>query len=421
MTTRQLTEAIYDSDVRTVNFFNGRLLTAEDLSKEQNANREERQRIGKAIGDGIAYGLEVTPTVGMNTPARPTVTITPGLAIDRRGQTLALTETVDLSLVRDTTSGGTSTAATFDACQADSGVYVAGAGLYLLTISTVEGREGRALVSGLGNIQASCNTKYSVPGVKFRLLQLDLDPADLNEPNLLRNKIAYRCFGSDDVAYQGLYANLFGPPVTQYGLLDQLRPNRLANCEVPLALLYWTSTAGLVFVDMWAVRRRITAPEASSRWPVLTGGRREAEGEAMFMQFQEHLAHLFMNADAPTNIRARDHFRYVPAAGIMPLSNVRHPRGFNESVFLDSITRRETLFIEGARVEFLLRTSFSYPPLDPASGVMLWVYRVRENSAAIDQNLSTAPQPYLIFTSGHMPYLGDAHYDVNRWGYSNLS
>ena len=46
---------------------------------------------------------------------------------------------------------------------------------------------------------------------------------------------------------------------------------------------------------------------------------------------------------------------------------------------------------------------------------MLWVYRVRENRQ------DNSVQPYLIFASGHLAYLGDPHFDVNRWDYSNFA
>ena len=49
-----------DASVRSVNFFNGRLLSAEDLNKEKSANLEGHKQLGRALGDGIAYGLEVT-------------------------------------------------------------------------------------------------------------------------------------------------------------------------------------------------------------------------------------------------------------------------------------------------------------------------------------------------------------------------
>jgi hypothetical protein len=45
--------------VRFVNFFNGRLLTAEDLRREQDANVVLRDRLGTAVGDGVVRGLRV--------------------------------------------------------------------------------------------------------------------------------------------------------------------------------------------------------------------------------------------------------------------------------------------------------------------------------------------------------------------------
>jgi hypothetical protein len=29
------------------------------------------------------------------------------------------------------------------------------------------------------------------------------------------------------------------------------------------------------------------------------------------------------------------------------------------------------------------------------------------------------PQMYVVFTSGHLPFMGDAQYDLSRWDYSN--
>lgn len=422
MATRQLNEAVLDRDIRTVNAFNGRLFSADDLRSEQDAAREERRRLGRAVGEGIAYGLEVAPTAGVSTTQQPVVTVSAGLAIDRRGQTLQLAEAVDVALVRAPPGAATGAAeAAFSACQPDTGVYVAGAGLYLLTISSVQVGQGRALTSGVGQVDVSCNTKFNVAGVKFRLLALDLDAADLSEPALLRNRVAYRCFGVVEEGHKNLYADLLGPPLASYGLIDGLRPNRLAPCEVPLAVLYWTSTAGLVFLDMWAVRRRVTAPAAAGQlWP-LASDRRLSEGEAMFRQFQEQILQLRATLPSPEATRAREHFRYLPPVGIVPIASNRFPAGFHEDLFFHDITRHPVIHIEGARLDALLRMAFEYPPLDLESGVVIWQYVVRENRQRIAEAPGSAPQPYLVFATGHMPFIGDAHYNVNRWAYGNYS
>ena len=52
---------------------------------------------------------------------------------------------------------------------------------------------------------------------------------------------------------------------------------------------------------------------------------------------------------------------------------------------------------------------------------MAWLYLVRENIQTIAENPFNALQAYMIFTSGHIPYQGDARYDLARWGYSNFS
>ena len=114
--------------------FNGRLLSAEDMRAEQVANRLQHQLLGQAIGEGIAYGLEVArpspPT------AQPILRVEPGLAISRAGEALRLTKAIDVSLVRPQ-DGSTPTPADsiFSACQPpQSSVYVTGSGVYLLTI-----------------------------------------------------------------------------------------------------------------------------------------------------------------------------------------------------------------------------------------------------------------------------------------------
>ena len=88
MSNAELARPILDQGIRSVNFFNGRLLSAEDLSREQAASREARRQLGQAIGDGVAYGFEVSRAAGSGTKA--IVTIQPGLAINRNGDALQL-------------------------------------------------------------------------------------------------------------------------------------------------------------------------------------------------------------------------------------------------------------------------------------------------------------------------------------------
>ncbi|RKH28981.1 hypothetical protein, partial [Corallococcus sicarius] len=73
--------------IRSTNFFNGRLLSAEDLGQEQTARDAAQQRLGRALGEGVAYGLEVSLSQD-NSATTPLVTVQPGLAVNREGEAM---------------------------------------------------------------------------------------------------------------------------------------------------------------------------------------------------------------------------------------------------------------------------------------------------------------------------------------------
>ena len=99
-----LQQPILDGGIRSINFFNGRLLSARDLTREQSANREADRRLGQAVGEGIAYGLELSKSTA-STKQSPVVTVDAGLAINRIGQTLMFSAKTDVALVRRATPG----------------------------------------------------------------------------------------------------------------------------------------------------------------------------------------------------------------------------------------------------------------------------------------------------------------------------
>ena len=104
MSAIELLEPFLEQGIRNTNFFNGRLLSAEDLRAEQEANRQQHQQLGQAIGEGIAYGLEVRQAIDTSPPsgtAAPLVKVSAGLALNRRGQALFLPSEIELALVRE--------------------------------------------------------------------------------------------------------------------------------------------------------------------------------------------------------------------------------------------------------------------------------------------------------------------------------
>jgi hypothetical protein len=411
---------IVNDRTRSVNFFNGRLLTGEDLTAEQQANRVAHSLLGQAVGAGVAYGFEVSESAALSQVASPVLSVTRGLAINSNGGTLLLDNDTDISLVRPAgpVSAGSSVFA--ECLPMQSGVYIAGAGVYMLTVGPASATQGLAEVSGVGTGTAPCNSKYKADGVQFRLVQLDLTQTELGDVNHLRNLVAYKCFGVADWAAD--VTDPFGTHSGAHGLIDQLRSAKtITGCEVPLAVLYWTATDGVVFVDMWSARRPLVSKDLLDAWAPGAGRRRTLDGLAMFLQFQAQLNDLAESAPAinPLSVKVTDYFRYLPASGLLPIGNVNPGDGFDYLQFLSGRTYHNPVFMEGARLERLIRTSFLYPPIDLSNKEMLWLYQVRENQQAVDGG-GNMPRLYMAFANGHIPFQGDAQYDLNYWNYANF-
>jgi hypothetical protein len=415
----RLEEAVTGGAIRSVNFFNGRLLTGDDLRREQEAERARLARLGQAAGEGIAYGLEVAEALSGSSAGRPVVTVEPGLALARSGLALELPARTDVSLLREHPPPGAEPGGLFADCQPfASGTYTAGAGVYLLTIGPTRTSEGLAAVSGLTNDPAPCNTALSVEAVKFRLIRLALPPSQLTDVAHLRNHVAHQFFGTDALA--GFVADPFGPVLREYGLLDVLRNGLVTDDDVPLAVLSWTADAGIRWVDLWAVRRRLTRMRPLDDWAVFADDRRRSEGEAMFLQFQAELEELRLNAVSPPDVAAATHFGRLPPVGCIRADEGGTSIGFDAEAFFDGMTVRGPVYIEGAQLAPLVDDGFRARPIDVTSPQMIWLYKVRENRQP-DLSGQVAGFPYLLFASGHVRYRGDARADLSYWDYANYA
>ncbi len=459
----ELLEPFLEEGIRNTNFFNGRLLTAEALRGEQDANRLHHGQLGQTIGEGIAFGLEVAKK-GISSPADASfrmLTVSAGQAVNRCGDVLSLPAPVDVALIRETEVVAEE-AGWFAPCEPpQASALLQGKGAYLLLISPASGFDGRVPVSGLresGTGPACCGRRDVIEGVQFRLVEMKIsnlkggsDAArdqviqlmerdDYASLSRLRNQLAHLCFGTE--GRKNFVVDPFGagekaiPP----GAVEELRSSQdLTDCDVPLALVYWTRN-GIEFIDMWSVRREIAPKPASLAWQVFSG-RRLAEAEAVFLQFQEQVEWLTGSGNSQADlsrIEAASWFRYLPAAGVLPVtagSVVTYMQGcgattfktgakspaIEAAAFFKGLTCGEAAFVEGAKIGHLLSDSFSYPAidLDSPDKEMIRQYFVRENIEALVK--PSPPQPYLVFTNGHMPYHGNARFDLARWDYSNYA
>lgn len=417
---------LFDEDaVRSINFFNGRLLSGEDLTIERRVDREERRRVARAVGHGVVDGLRVRDS----SAGTPAVTVTAGTALDARGNSVSLPNETEVSLLAlKPPAGDAGSVEPFAPCTPpQSGTYIAGAGVYLLTISRTTGSTGFAPVSGLGNEEAECNRRYLVEGVEFRLPQVPVSTSLLAAPARLRNRLAYACFGAEAVA--GAIASIFDEPSDAADVLAAMRKTgSLGECEVPLALVYWTA-AGVQFVDAWAVRRRPATAEDAIAGEFLDPAH-VAQAEARLLQFQAQLADLIRTSADPASIEARTSFAYLPPAAFLPISGVREDgaalrpvtgfagRALQYERFFGSRMKAMPRVIEGARVGPLIRESLSCPPIDLDGEQMFWLYVVRENMQAVARGDSQAP--YMIVASPHLRFQAEPRFDVSYFNHANF-
>lgn len=404
---------------RSINFFNGRLLAAEDLTTEQQNNLVAHTLLANAIGDGVITGLAVSISTQSNSVTSPVVAITHGLAINRSGTTLLLDTDTEITLVQPATPVSTSGAIFQNCTPVQSGPYIAGAGVYLLTIGPASSAEGLAEVSGLNNSQASCNTKYNAQGVQFRLIPVPLTEDELDDVNHLRNLVAYKCFGAADQTT--FLTNPLGQPLTTYGLLDHLRTTKtLANCDVPLAILYWTADQGIAFLDMWSVRRGVAPQGASSSgYPLLLGERHLQEAQAEFLQFEDHVQALLAAQSNPTSVFVEDYFAFLPAAGILPVAAQGSPSGFDSSTFFGKHASQDVATIDADRLPKLLHDGFYEQPIQLNATGKIQLYLIWENLQSVSQG--TSNQLVLVFATSALSYRGIARFGTAKWSLSRFA
>lgn len=409
MSAVDLLAPVLDDGIRLTNFFNGRLLSAEDLRAEQAANRAQHAQLGRGLGAGVVQGLMVR-RLDPPQPGVPRVRVSAGLAVDRLGQALELPQETEVRLVPAPEADLPRDAGAFGDCRrTPTDLVVSGTGVHLLLLTPASGFQGSAPASGLGTQRlpgGPCGSRWAVEGVSFRLLRLtrlvDFDHGALHAEALLgatdpagrsrlRSLLAHGCLGSAALLDRLAAPRIPNPPgwsEEPLGVLDALRAGgRLGACEVPLALLL-LGDAGLQLLDNWAARRPLLPVPggADPDWPLATGARVAALNVAAFLQFQDQLADLLAAAPGPQKtLQADTRFAFLPAAGLLP-------ERLDWRRFLGPYGPPEETQADEALLPGILRTAFDTAPFavedfsglrraDGPKPVPLQVFRVPEWNA----------------------------------------
>jgi len=311
-------------------FFNGRVLTAEALRKEQAAEDVRLSRLAQAIGSGVLRGFDVSAA------SEAAVTVTAGVGVTRSGAVVELPRDVDVSVVSGGDDAQAATGGDFQVCSSTvTGGILSGAGLYLLTVSPAQAATGRAPAVGLEDDTASpCGSSDTVEGVCFHVVDarslldgfnLLIDEGDLGSTSeAFQNVIAHAGMGTllrrrrmlnlvdrwKDALEDGRASSPNGRP----DALDALRDaGTLPDDHLPLALFYWDE--GLGVVEPWAVRRRLHQPRPAGSPGFPVDDLTLATGDAALRQFQTQV---FASDLTTYDVFGTLHF--LPPAGLIPLT-----------------------------------------------------------------------------------------------------
>jgi hypothetical protein len=445
---------VLDGGIQNVNFVNGRILTAPDMTAERTANLKRQRLLGNCLGDGVASGLEVTLSPSSVAYGQQVVQINAGLAVNRNGDMLQLPSDTDLTLTAPT-QASTPVSGLFVACQPPS-TQLTNPGVYLLTIMPGSGYQGQVPVTQLnsGGVGTSCTSQYATAGVQFRLLPITLAQTGSGlQPTLFqlgnqiqqqlnanssaasvapalsqfRNGLAYACFGVEQLAAYPASPFEFLSQEPSYGLVDQTRDaGLLTDCEVVLALLYWTP-GGLQFIDLWSVRRRVTRGLVTQQWPLLYSDRRRSETEAMFLQFEDQMQSILANETDVASVTVDSHFMYLPPAGILPVTGdgisavtgVPATPAFDCPGFFAAHASRDIATTDGNRLRELFAAALDHEPIPIAATGEIQLYIIWENLQAVNANPATSLA--LIFASPATRYQGVARFGTAKWSLSRFA
>ena len=304
--------------LRWPSYRSGRVLTATDLTADQQAARARDRLLGRATGHGVVSGFTVA-TSAVQTRESPsssggnTLTVNPGAGITRSGDPVSLELQTTLPLIGVLAEAELPNVAGFHCCgstpASPTGALLP-AGAYLLAVRAAERTEG-----------GKCAGQWTVAGLEFRAIALPALTTVGGRPVTAQNRrnlLAMWCLGADSHLgtpdWGGLPAELYGKhvPTGTASLLD------LTGDDLPLAVFWWDGLQ-IADLDLWSVRRRITEPEpADPSFGLLTGDERIASGQARFHQFTAQCNQLARENQASSTV-ASERFGLLPPAGFLPI------------------------------------------------------------------------------------------------------
>jgi len=291
-----------NSQLRRLNYFDGKFLRAPDLILEQQALLNQIRLSNLATGSGVVFGFDITQGSG------DSLDIGGGLAFDGSGRVLQLAQGISVGMAEliEKSAGNNSTAsaqsttqgkATFDDCEiADSSTAdttLDSGDLYLITICHAEAMCGEEDVFGK-LCESACVTStdrpYILEGVSIHAWPLELTTALKTSSSVslsgkhLRSRVASAFFQQErqnpasHISKEGLNSNIWC-----------LGAEAIPGDCVPIAVVSRNTTT-LQFLDAWTVRRERMESPPRHYWASIMAMRPWKVFLAQVLQFQCQLS-----------------------------------------------------------------------------------------------------------------------------------
>lgn len=338
------------NNLRRTNWFNGRYLTAEALSR-QDVYFDHRARLNaQALMPGIAWGLGIEGA-GLNRlsgrerrgglPAGAPLTLRRGLAFDGVGRPIlvsqdfrfTLADLIGVSLKTPRRVVGGRREFTPCVCLApdpggpSGGSAALPSGPYLLVIEAGEVPEGQARVTGDvcgGRRTAPCEADVWQGSFGLSLVRFPVDAPlrnDIPDVWALRGTLSAYYF---DVFEHPLWQR-WDPDFPIDGSFGRdSGPGRHEGMAIPLALVHLGEDGTALYLDSWIPRRLITATPGEDWHRNRFGAPPRAAAWARIHQFQTMLQEslavrpMARTAPAEVNLHGRG-FRHIPPIGFLPV------------------------------------------------------------------------------------------------------
>jgi hypothetical protein len=366
---KESASVILDTRRTRPRFFDGKFLTAADLTQEQSYLLTRQADLGRTLGFGVVAGLRVTrasrSASGLPNPAA-SVTVGRGHGLTPAGDLVFLPHevTIDLGNVAQMQR----LSAAFGLTREPQPPFQNLRGLYVLGLRAVEFTANPTPAyppSVDGN--SALRDGEVIEATALTLVPYDSD-ASRQDAEAARSRAAREIF-----------------------LEQKIAP--LPAGVLPLALLYVRHGA-LEWIDEWLVRR-----EAGDDDRFGFGFAPRALSEAHFFHYRERVAGAPMAAAG--QLAARSFLEIIPPAGPLP-AGVLNPADFTQAYF-PAEARVELALVPEDELAALMEDSIDLPPIDlnlrpedqDALAILVLAPVPRADFGNILQTLARTPQPAL--------------------------